>query len=99
MNRVEHFHARRRTGNSVRSAIFVARHVLFCPKLRRSGICGKDENMSPRRGLGFFWDAGFYKGAAPTGLVRRPPGEILKALGQLEAEIQQGMKELEGMLK
>jgi hypothetical protein len=27
------------------------------------------------------------------------PGEILKALGQLEAEIQQGMKELEGMLK
>ncbi len=29
----------------------------------------------------------------------RPPGEILKTLGQLEAEIQQGMKELEGMLK
>ena len=27
------------------------------------------------------------------------PGEILTALGQLEAEIQQGMKELEGMLK
>ena len=27
-----------------------------------------------------------------------PPSEILKALGQLEAEIQQGMKELEGML-
>ena len=27
------------------------------------------------------------------------PGEILKALGQLEAEIQQSMKELEGMLK
>ena len=25
--------------------------------------------------------------------------EIMKALGQLEAEIQQGMKELEGMLK
>jgi hypothetical protein len=30
---------------------------------------------------------------------RRPPGEILKALGQLETEIQQGMKELEGILK
>ena len=29
----------------------------------------------------------------------RPPGEILKALGQPEAEIQQGMKELEGMLR
>ena len=28
-----------------------------------------------------------------------PPGEILKALGHLEAEIQPGMKELEGMLK
>jgi len=27
------------------------------------------------------------------------PGEILKALGRLDAEIQQGMKELEGMLK
>ena len=31
--------------------------------------------------------------------VQSPPGEILKALAQLEAEIQQGMKELEGMLK
>ena len=31
--------------------------------------------------------------------AHRPPGEILKALGQLEAEIQQGIKELEGMLK
>lgn len=49
--------------------------------------------------------------ASPTNILRpkrprydrrqrmRPPGEILKALGQLEAEIQQGMKELEGMLK
>ncbi len=27
------------------------------------------------------------------------PGDILKALGQLEEEIQRGMKELEGMLK
>ena len=31
--------------------------------------------------------------------AHRPPGEILQALGQLEAEIQQGMKELEGMLQ
>ena len=31
--------------------------------------------------------------------AHRPPGEILKALGQLEAEIVEGMKELEGMLK
>ena len=29
----------------------------------------------------------------------RPPGEILKSLAKLETEIQQGMKELEGMLK
>ena len=35
-----------------------------------------------------------------TPMPRRcPPGEILQALGQLEAEIQQGMKELEGMLQ
>lgn len=27
------------------------------------------------------------------------PGEILKALGKLEAEVQQGMKEMEGMLR
>jgi type I restriction enzyme M protein len=32
-------------------------------------------------------------------IEHRPPAEILKALAQLEAEIQQGMKELEGMLK
>ena len=29
----------------------------------------------------------------------RAQGETLRYLGQLEAEIQQGMKELEGMLK
>jgi hypothetical protein len=34
-----------------------------------------------------------------TSLTHCPMGEILKALGQQEAEIQQGMKELEGMLK
>ncbi len=31
--------------------------------------------------------------------MKPAPGEILKALGQLEAEIQPGMRELEGMLK
>jgi type I restriction enzyme M protein len=58
-----------------------------------------DGNMPPRWGWELFLDAGFYKDAASTRLPHRPPGEILKALGQLEAEIQQGMKELEGMLK
>jgi hypothetical protein len=58
-----------------------------------------DGNMPPLRGWELFCDAGFYKDAAPMGLAHRPPGEILKAPGQLEAEIQQGMKELEGMLK
>ncbi len=33
-----------------------------------------------------------------TRRAHRPPGEILASLGRLEAEIQQGMKELEGML-
>ena len=39
---------------------------------------------------------GFYKQVAPLGLAfaHRPPGEILKAIGQVEAEIQQGVKEL-----
>ena len=31
--------------------------------------------------------------------AHRPPGEILASLGKLEAEIQQGMKELEAMLR
>jgi len=40
-----------------------------------------------------------YKEVVHEEVAHRPPGEILKSLGQLEAEIQQGMKELEGMLK
>ena len=40
-----------------------------------------------------------YKEVVHAEVAHRPPGEILKALGKLEAEIQQGMKELEGMLK
>lgn len=40
-----------------------------------------------------------YKEVVHAEVVLRPPGEILKALGQLEAEIQQGMKELERILR
>jgi type I restriction enzyme M protein len=40
-----------------------------------------------------------YKEVINEEVAHRAPGEILKALGQLETEIQQGMKELEGMLK
>ena len=40
-----------------------------------------------------------YKEVVHAEVAHRPPVEILKALGKLEAEIQQGMKELEGMLK
>jgi len=40
-----------------------------------------------------------YKEVVHEEVAHRPPSEILKALGQLEAEIHQGMKELEGMLK
>jgi type I restriction enzyme M protein len=40
-----------------------------------------------------------YKEVVHAEVAHRPPGEILKALGKLEAEVQQGMKELEGMLK
>jgi type I restriction enzyme M protein len=40
-----------------------------------------------------------YKEVVHEEVAHRPPGEILKSLGKLEAEIQQGMKELEGMLR
>jgi type I restriction enzyme M protein len=40
-----------------------------------------------------------YKEVVHEEVAYRPPSEILKALGEMEAEIQQGMKELEGMLK
>ena len=40
-----------------------------------------------------------YKEVVHEEVEHRPPSEILADLGKLEAEIQQGMKELEGMLK
>jgi type I restriction enzyme M protein len=40
-----------------------------------------------------------YKEVVHADVTHRSPGEILKALDQLEAEIQQGMKELERMLQ
>lgn len=40
-----------------------------------------------------------YKEVVHNEVTHRPPGEILNALGQLEAEIQEGMKQLEGMLR
>ena len=40
-----------------------------------------------------------YKEVVHEEVTHRPPKEILADLGKLEAEIQQGMKELEGMLK
>ena len=40
-----------------------------------------------------------YKEVVHEKVAHRPPGEILASLGKLEAEIQEGMKELEGMLR
>jgi type I restriction enzyme M protein len=40
-----------------------------------------------------------YKEVVHEEVAHRAPGEILKAVGNIEAEIQQGMKELEKMLK
>ena len=40
-----------------------------------------------------------YKEVVHEEVTHRKPGDILKALDELEAEIQQGMKELKGMLK
>ncbi len=40
-----------------------------------------------------------YKEVVHEEVAHRPPGEILKSLAKLETEIQQGMNELEGMLR
>lgn len=40
-----------------------------------------------------------YKEVVHAEVAHRPPQEILTTLATLETEIQQGMKELEGMLK
>ena len=40
-----------------------------------------------------------YKEVVHEEVQHRPPQDILADLAKLEAEIQQGMKELEGMLK
>jgi type I restriction enzyme M protein len=40
-----------------------------------------------------------YKEVVHEEVAHRTPGDILASLGELEAEIQRGMKELEGMLK
>jgi type I restriction enzyme M protein len=40
-----------------------------------------------------------YKEVVHEEVAHRPPGEILKALGKLEVEIHQGMKQLENILK
>ena len=57
--------------------------------IRKSEIAAQGYDLSLNR----------YKEVIHAEVAHRPPGEILKALGQLEAEIQQGMKELEGMLR
>lgn len=59
----------------------------FC--VPKSDIAAQDYDLSLNR----------YKEIIHEEVAHRPPAEILKALGKLEAEIQQGMKELEGMLK
>jgi hypothetical protein len=88
MNRVEHLPTSRHNESSVRSAMFIGRATPNRVKLRRSGMCGNKGVMSPRWGWGFV-GVGCYKHAAPLGLT----------VAKLETEIQQGMKELEGMLK
>ena len=40
-----------------------------------------------------------YKEVVHEEVAHRAPGEILASLGKLEEEIQEGMKELDGMLK
>lgn len=79
-----------------------------CPGLRNIGPLGRGFSANGASFLSPAQQAGYALPHFPMRPERprydgrrrfRPPGEILKALGQLEAEIQQGMKELEGMLK
>lgn len=56
----------------------------------------------PKAGLvaqGYDLSLNRYKEVVHEQVAHRPPKEILAELAKLEAEIQQGMKELEGMLK
>jgi type I restriction enzyme M protein len=59
----------------------------FC--IPKSEIANQNYDLSLNR----------YKEVVHEEIAHRPPTEILKTLGQLEAEIQQGMRELEGMLR
>jgi hypothetical protein len=74
--------------------------------LINSTMFGSGDMMQPR--WGWFDFSGDSQGSACRATLgwmmesrwrSAAPGEILKSLSQLEAEIQQGMKELEGMLK
>jgi type I restriction enzyme M protein len=57
-------------------------------RIPRSEIANQNYDLSLNR----------YKEVVHAEVAHRQPGEILKALRHIEAEIQQGMKELEGML-
>jgi type I restriction enzyme M protein len=54
--------------------------------------------QSEIRNQGYDLSLNRYKEVVHDEVAHRPPGEILASLAQLETEIQQGMKELEGML-
>jgi len=63
---------------------------LMQPRWGWSGLMDKSQGSACRATLGWMMERRWRSS---------PPREILKALGKLEAEIQQGMKELKGMLK
>ena len=80
--------------------MLIARHAPYSAKLRRSGMGGFAGVMPPRWGLERFWGAVSYKHGAPLGLAlaHRPRGDNLTRPSQREVQVQQSMKELEGML-
>ena len=89
-----------------RRNVSVIRYPGRCPGLRDVGPLGRGCSANGASFLSPAHRAGSSSAQNSCGLkgrdkrrAHRPPGEILKALGQLEAEIQQGMKELEGMLR
>jgi hypothetical protein len=91
-----------------RRNIFAVRYPARWAGLRDVGPLGQNTSANGASSLSPGQRPGF---TSPTNILRPEgprynswqrsvaPGEILKALGQVEAEIQQGIKELEGMLK